>query len=189
MSTFDPSSFTALLAAPGLGALREASLKAPEAPGGLNIEGLAAGDGGELLIAFRNPLLSGRAIVVALENPEETLRGEAARFQAPVLLDLGGLGIRSLERVGGRYLIVAGPTADEGKFRLFRWDRRNLELLSELSDLPSLAGLKPEGLVEIGPGRVMLFSDDGSVMIGGQECKDAPVGSQSFRGVELSFPP
>ncbi len=44
----------------------------PETKGGFNIEGLAATADGQLLIGFRNPLFEGRAIVVTLENPDET---------------------------------------------------------------------------------------------------------------------
>ena len=75
---------------------------APEAPGGLNIEGLAATPYGRLLVGFRNPLREGRALVVPLDNPAELLAGKSARpvFGRPALLDLGGRGIRSMERMG-----------------------------------------------------------------------------------------
>jgi len=44
-----------------------------------------------------------------------------ARFGAPIELDLDRRGIRSIERVGAAYLIVADPSADRGSFALFRW--------------------------------------------------------------------
>ena len=94
---------------------------AAEADGGLNIEGLAATPEGGLLIGFRNPLRDGRALVVPLHNPAGIIEGERARLGAPIELDLGRRGIRSIELVGSAYLIVAGPTADSGTFALYRW--------------------------------------------------------------------
>ncbi|HEY5818827.1 MAG TPA: hypothetical protein VIU14_10590 [Mesorhizobium sp.] len=70
--------------------LEAGSKLAPEAPGGLNIEGLSAGAAGELLIGFRNPVPEGKAIVVPFENPAAVVENESARFGAPILLDLGG---------------------------------------------------------------------------------------------------
>ena len=35
--------------------------------------------------------------------------------------ELGQRGIRSIERIGNSYLIVAGPPADTGSFALYRW--------------------------------------------------------------------
>ncbi|RZL45303.1 MAG: DUF3616 domain-containing protein, partial [Variovorax sp.] len=51
--------------------LADAARRLPEQPGGLNIEGLAAGKDGGLLIGFRNPLIAGKAPVVPLKNPAE----------------------------------------------------------------------------------------------------------------------
>ena len=94
--------------------LAAAATRPAKAKGGLNIEGLASTPQGALLIGFRNPLSEGRALLATLLNPNGVLGGEAARFADPVLLDLGGLGIRSLERVKSQLLIVAGP-AEGGK--------------------------------------------------------------------------
>ena len=102
--------------------LEAASQRAAEAPDGLNIEGLAAMPDHRLLIGFRNPIPGGRALIVPLENPDEVvMSGAHARFGAATQLDLGGRGIRSIERVGDFYLIVAGPPADAGTFALYRW--------------------------------------------------------------------
>ena len=101
--------------------LSAASKLAAEADGGLNIEGLAATPEGQLLIGFRNPLADERALVVPLENPGEVVVGKRARLGEAFELNLGRRGIRSIELVDGRYLIAAGPTADEGSFALYRW--------------------------------------------------------------------
>ena len=107
----------------GLG-LGDASLLAAEAEGGLNIEGLAATPEGTLLIGFRNPLINSKALIVPLLNPTDLIAGQnngKARFGTPILFDLGGRGIRDLDRQGDGLLLVAGPTADVGDFSLFRW--------------------------------------------------------------------
>ena len=49
--------------------LEQASTRAPEDEGGLNIEGLAPTSNRNLLIGFRNPVPDGRALVVELKNP------------------------------------------------------------------------------------------------------------------------
>jgi len=69
---------------------------APEV-NGTNIEALASDGAGKLLVGFRNPRPAGKAIVVAIANPDAALTG-AARFANAFELDLGGLGIRSMTR-------------------------------------------------------------------------------------------
>ncbi len=60
--------------------------------GGLNIEALSMGPDGALLIGLRTPVIGRDAVILALENPAETVMGAAApRLRpAPVRLDLGG---------------------------------------------------------------------------------------------------
>ena len=99
--------------------LAAATQRPPKAPGGLNIEGLAATPDGHLLIGFRNPLPEGKAIVAPLLNPMKLLEGNRAQLGEPRLLDLGGLGIRSLGWSGGRCLIIAGPTREGGGGELY----------------------------------------------------------------------
>ena len=86
---------------------------------GLNIEGLCATpDGKTLYIGFRNPLIYDhaasreKAIIVPLLHPRDVVdNGTPAIFGTPVLLDLGGLGIRSIEysHFHKSYFIIAGP--------------------------------------------------------------------------------
>ena len=95
--------------------------------GGLNIEALEVDPhNGQLLIAFRSPLVDGKAIVACLENTADVFdSGAKARFP-PTLeeLDLGARGIRGLSYVPSldAYLVIAGPVskADEG-FGLWLW--------------------------------------------------------------------
>lgn len=177
-----------LTAAPALREWRlaEAAQRAPEAPGGLNIEGLAEGPAGSLLIGLRNPLREGRALVVPLLNPDEFLRGGPARFGVPTGLDLGGRGVRSIERIGGAYLIVAGPVADAGDFALYRWSGDGADAPRRVAGV-DFGGLRPEALFawpDDGP--VELLSDDGGVERHGRACKDLPPAAQSFRALTIS---
>jgi Protein of unknown function (DUF3616) len=167
--------------------LADAAAKAPEADGGLNIEGLAAAPDGRLLIGLRNPLIDGRALLVTLENPAGVAaRGERARLGAAIELDLAKRGIRSIERVGTDYLIVAGPTNDQGSFALYRWAGSPSEAPVALAAL-DLSGLHPEALFAIpGTGQVQLLSDDGGVLVNGVACKELPTAQRSFRSLVVT---
>lgn len=171
-----------LLATPGLAPLKlaEATRRAAEAEGGLNIEGLAAAADGSLLIGMRNPIPQSKAIVVPLLNPAELVDGKGqARFGADIRLDLGGRGVRSIERIGSGYLIAAGSPADAGSFAIYRWS-------GKAADAPSpvqldLGTLRPEALFAWPDGQLTLLSDDGSVMVGKKACKGAGKPKRSFR--------
>lgn len=166
--------------------LAEAASRPPEADGGLNIEGLAATADGKLLIGLRNPLTQQRALIIPLDNPDQVISGQRAHFGEPFELNLGQRGIRSIERLGTGYLIVAGPTGDNGSFTLFRWSGVRGDAPSQISAV-ELKDLRPEALLAIpGGNRVLLLSDDGGVVIGGIECKKMPASDQTFRSLDLT---
>ena len=182
-----------LAAAPTLAGLRlgEAAQLAPEAPGGLNIEGLAAMPGGNLLLGFRNPVPNGRALLVPLLNPTELVTsgsGRKARFGEPILLNLRGRGVRSIDRsLDGRgYWIVAGPVSDAGPISLYRWSGQKNDA-PQMIDSSELVGLRPEALFELpgGGSGLQILSDDGGVMTDGKACKDRPMAAQVFRSITL----
>ena len=101
-------------------------------------------------------------------------------------LDLGRRGIRSIERIGESYLIVAGPTADRGSFALYRWSGQPADAATQVAGI-DLKDLRPEGLFAIpGSGRVQLLSDDGGIRIAGVECKKLPVADQTFRSLTIT---
>jgi hypothetical protein len=168
--------------------LAAASELAPKDPGGLNLEGLGLRPEGGVWIGFRNPIPGGSALLAPLLNPEQLVLGERARLGDPVLLDLGGLGIRGLAHWRGDTLIVAGPYAQGGDSRVFTWDGRGSPLAVSGLDL---SDFHPEGFFAVGSrDEVLLLSDDGSVESDGEECKrqgDAP--RKSFRGRWISLPP
>ena len=167
-----------LLAEPALASyrLREAAALAPEAEGGFNIEGLAATPEGKLLIGFRNPIRDGKALVVPIDNPQELVQGARARFGKAIALALGGRGIRSIDRVGDAYLIVAGPFGEGSDFALYRWSSAAGDGPVRLPQI-DLAGLHPEALFAIpDTDLVQMLSDDGG-------CEDQAPADRKFRGI------
>lgn len=167
--------------------LPEASKKAPESPGGLNIEGLAATPNGQLLIGFRNPVPNGKALLIPLINPVDVINGAAAKFGPPLQVNLGGRGIRSIELVGSDYYIVAGPTADAGTFALFRLPIKYGAEAMLVDDI-KIEKLRPEALF-LWPNskKLQLISDDGSVQPGGAGCKNTPKSIRGFRSMAFDL--
>ena len=154
---------------------------------GLNIEGLcASADGKRLYIGFRNPRPKDRltrrneALVVPLLNPARVVeRGETPIFGEPILWDLGGLGIRSMEYspFHKTYFIIAGEADESDVFALYRWsgERQNKPVLVQKLMTKS-NNFNPEALIPFeGSNRLLLLSDDGSLPIkvaGPHECME-----------------
>lgn len=164
--------------------LEEASRMAPKKPGALNIEGLAETPEGGLLIGFRNPIPQGKAIVVPLLNPADIIEGKSAKIGEPIELDLGGLGIRSLGRLGDRYIIIAGAfDVGEGS-KLFTW--KGGEDKPEQVEGVDFPGLNPEAVTFATEGdrtKYLILSDDGTLSVDGQDCKRLKDASlKKFRG-------
>jgi len=183
---------------------------------GLNIEGLcASADGGTLYIGFRNPRpkdkQDGRtkAIVMPLCNPDRVIeKGEAPVFGEPMLWDLKGLGIRSMEysRFHKACFIIAGGPDEEEGFALYRWSgepesppvlERELSLGKKKFSFEALIPFEKSG-------RLLMLSDDGNLLVkvaGAWEClegeyrKDgtclnkylANPGRKTFRGIWLEL--
>lgn len=85
-----------------------------------------------------------------LLNPLDVIVGKPAKFGEPIVLDLDGLGIRSMEfdKSRNKYLIVAGPyfsndalpgTAKALETRLYTWS-------GAAADKPELKSVKLSGL-------------------------------------------
>ena len=146
-------------------------LPLPGKDGGLDIEGLVALDDA-LLLGLRGPVLRGWAVVLEVRlrtDPDDPGRlrlaeaDDGAGYRS-IVLDLDGLGVRDLCRVGNDVLVLAGPTmALDGPFRLYRWpgaaaERRRVVRgadLTRLAELPSGQGADegldhPEGLTPLG---------------------------------------
>jgi hypothetical protein len=164
--------------------LDAASRLEPKARGALNIEGLSATPDGHLLIGFRNPIPSGKALLVPMLNPDEVVRGTPAKFGEPLLLDLGGLGVRDMAYSGGKYLIIAGPYDGIGQSHLYAWSGGPSP--PRLVKHSRLKGLNPEGIViypDMGWSRIQIISDDGKKLMNGEPCKECPPNKQQFRSV------
>jgi hypothetical protein len=171
--------------------LKAAAKRAPKTPNALNIEGLAATPAGGLLIGFRNPIPQGKALVVPIENPQDVVMGKArAALGTPMLLSLGGLGIRSFEysAARGEYLIVAGPDGVTGPFYLYRWTGSPNDAPVKVPDV-SFDGLQPEALIVYPdePNTIEVLSDDGALRLDGATCKDLPFAKQAFRSVLVTL--
>ena len=170
--------------------LAERATKAPESAEGFNIEGLTATPDGRLLIGFRNPVPGGTALLVPLENPNEVLTGGAPpRFGNRVQLNLGGLGVRSIDfaPAHGAHFIVAGPIGDVGKSALYRWSGVPVDAPVLLPNAV-FGGLNPEAVVAPPAPRtdLLLLSDDGGRTIDGVECKKAPPAKRRFRSLLIT---
>jgi hypothetical protein len=105
-----------------------------------------------------------------MNNPQQVIeRGSAPIFGAPMLWDLGGLGIRSMEYSAFHkaFFIIAGPYNEGLGFALYRWSGekdRPPVLVRKLSQ--SISNFKPEALICFKKsGKFLLLSDDGSLVI------------------------
>ncbi|MDO8349264.1 MAG: DUF3616 domain-containing protein [Planctomycetota bacterium] len=181
----------AMAAEPSLAALDlgRAAGRPGEAPGGLNIEGLAAGPEGALWIAFRNPVPLGLALLVPLLNPGEAIEGRPARLGAPVRLDLGGLGIRDIARAGNRYLILAGSAEGGGRHRLYVWTGGPGAPVEVVKAIPKSMGAEAIVVEDaVGVALAELLDDDASRKIGGRRCDSLAIpGQRSFRALDVGF--
>jgi Protein of unknown function (DUF3616) len=169
--------------------LAAASRLPPKSPGALNIEGLCPTRQGHLLIGFRNPIPRGHALLIPLLNPTELLAGKSPRFGEPILLNLGGLGVREIALWQNDYLIVAGSHDGRGRSRLYQWAGGNAEP-REISEV-DLKDFNAEALLVYPDHRwpFQLLSDDGTMMIDGVACKSLANGSlKRFRSLWVTLP-
>jgi hypothetical protein len=136
---------------------------------GLNVEALcASADGNTLYIGFRNPRPSLKAIVVPLNNPKQVIeKQQLPVFADPLLWDLKGYGIRSMEHshFHKAYFVVAGPYNDDpAQFILFRWSGKKNEQPQFVQSISP--DFNPEALVIFkNSPKLLLLSDDGSLAV------------------------
>ncbi len=179
----------AMLELPTLGrTLSKAERRGPKQRGGFNIEGLSE-HRGALAIGLRNPLVSGRAPVVLLHEPEVLLDDRNASLHLEgFTLDLEGRGIRSLspDPEGDGLLVAAGAIDGAGDFALFRWSGAPDDAPRRID--VDLGGLRVESIVPMPDGRLLALSDDSSVRTDGVRCKDHEPSKRGFRGLVLTLP-
>ena len=172
----------------------------PKRIDGFNVEGLTlkTNGNGAAYIGFRAPCVPEKgvtptssnrkyAVMATVTNFESLLSGSGKSSTAPqvdnanpILFDFGGLGIRSIERVGDYYVIVAGLFEGGGTPRAYLWDGTtnadsapittdgghlsDMELT--MSDLCGGDDGHPEALIARQDGNqliISMISDDGSV--------------------------
>ncbi len=166
------------------GYLAEA-LKWPAKENGLDIEGIAVKDD-QVLLGLRGPAAGGFAIIMRLSvkigAKRLALRKRKGARYLLSFLELNGLGVRDLFRVGDDVLVLAGPTMDlDAPFALYRWrgaflrrtaDERiepDGERLEFLFDFPAPkrnveSGRpepheRPEGIAVVGAGKLLIVHD------------------------------
>jgi predicted extracellular nuclease len=142
---------------------------APELTNGFNIEGLTFAPNSDTTayVSFRAPQLDTTdrtdALIVPVTNFTTILDSSggtsgSATFAAPIFLDLGGRGIRSIERnSNNQYLIAAGPAgaatgSAPNDFRLYTWTGNSSDApVLRLADLTALnaSGGSFESIVEV----------------------------------------
>ena len=147
---------------------------------GLDIEGLAAGPEGSLLVGLRNPRRADQAAVIPILNPERVVLGFAdPEFGPPLRIDLGRLGIASLEwsPQESAYYVVAARHDAAGGTRLLRWSGRDQDRPMPLAEIAP-ADFAAEGLAVSNDGkRLLLVSDDGArpmPITAPEQCTRAP---------------
>ncbi len=115
-----------------------ATVSAPGVPSegsnqAFNIEGLefAPGSTSTAYVSFRAPIVgpNNQALIVPVTNFDQLTNGVPgtthATFGTPILLNLGGRGIREIRKnADDQYLIIAGPAVDGGPSNeaLYTWD-------------------------------------------------------------------
>ena len=179
---------------------------APENTNGFSIEGMTTSiDNNQLWLGFRAPQTDtttrDKALIGPVENYQALLAGTATApvFGAAIELNLGGRGIRSIDKAadGSGYLIIAGPAGGASEqvtndFRLFTWDGKAAsqpqELDNNLDALLKATGGSFESIVSpasIKPGtQIQLLQDNGDTVWPGQTevSKDLPPANQQFKG-------
>lgn len=119
---------------------------------GLNVEGLAImpGHEGGAYMGFRSPLIDNQALLIPILNfmklAESKKGGKAgtADFGAPMLLDLGGRGIRDMVCNQHGCLILAGPYGDiGGDFAFYTWNGSGAPQMHSAD----LVNIRPEGIL------------------------------------------
>jgi len=164
--------------------------------GGLSIEGLTVLPGGSLAIGFRNPVYNGKALVATLLNPMQVLAGQQARYGEPILLDLDGQGIRSMDTLQDNVLVVGGPagepvrnsqgTGSKPPHQLYLWPGNGSTRPKPLAQL-DLSSLFVEAVFPVG-NKLLAVSDDGKMKLPEEECQELSDEQKRFRAIGAPLP-
>lgn len=161
----------------------------PETAAGFNLEGLALLSDGTALLGFRAPRLDttqrDRALLIPVLAFDPLVTGNgttgslpagSATFGAPMVLDLGGRAIRSIDcNAMNDCVLLAGPSGGAtgvppADFRLYQWAAGSSEAQLLDLDLTALAlGGSPEGLLGVpesfaGTAELQVLVDNGDTV-------------------------
>ncbi len=147
----------------------------PKQIGGLNVEGMCLGPNDtSLYIGFRAPLVPvsnrTKALICPVRDFETWFNNGSPigtpNYGTPIELNLGGRGIRSIEKnANGQYLIVAGSFDNTHDPALFEWN--GVATSPPIMLNADLTSLNPEGILSFpspfyNGSTVELISDDGT---------------------------
>lgn len=171
----------------------------PKRIDGFNVEGMAiAPDNSTCYLGFRAPLIADKnndrrlALIVQVKDFEEQIdknQFDQIDFGTPILMDLEGRSIRSIERLkNGKYLIIAGSYDDTDNVALYVWSGLEEDTPDKLDvSIPPAAGeTHPESFLE---GKstedqliLELLNDNGTVDYyeTGDEAKSLPLPLRKF---------
>jgi len=166
---------------------------------GFSIEGIefAAASSSTVYVGLRAPLEPATnrhlALVLPVTNFDQLVNGNPqtavhAQFGAPILWDLGGLGIREIRRnATGTYLILAGSVDAAGQGALYVWDGVPADAPVRAFDLPEGSeGSNWEGFMAVPDtlspaASLRLIGDRGDAFIYGPSSPDAKDQDAIFR--------
>ena len=127
--------------------------KIPGKDNGLDIEGLAVNNQGQVFVGLRGPVLRGWALVLELRPEEDKhgrlrlgkVEGATETYYKKHFLDLGGMGLRELRLRGHDMLLLAGPTMDlDGTIAVYCWPNATRQATDSL-----IAGRKLQRIFDV----------------------------------------
>jgi hypothetical protein len=132
--------------------------------------------------------LSAAGICCSAAESMQVIAGSPAQFGAPHLLELGGLGIRSMTPYRNGYVLVGGSFDGTPLSQLYYWDgASSTPTIMNTERLPA----NPEALSVIeeqNATRLFVVSDDGTEKVGDVECKKVKdSNTKVFRAYELTL--
>jgi len=169
--------------------LKDSAKESGDDPEGFNIEGLCSSSDGIMWLCFRGPRISGKALLIPINNPRDVIFGARAKFGSHVLLDLQGRTIRGADQYEGQIILVADSDSDGLGSALFLWNGVG-DVATQLHT-PDLHSMDPESLIlfpDTGLQELLILSDDGGRRLLGKDCKDwEDASSKRFRSVTYQW--
>jgi hypothetical protein len=169
----------------------------PKTAAGFNVEAMGfAPDGTTLYVGFRAPLLPAtnriNALIAPVQNFETWFNGGnpagSPVIGTPILMDLGGRGIREIVRQSANVILIVAGDVGSGTLssQVYRWNGVAANAPVLLSGF-NATGLNPEGLLNVYSGgvlqtnKVQLISDNGDDEYYGNGVVAKDLGTPAFK--------